>query len=172
MPTKLKVSQIPPLPPNKTAVDVYGDFMAYLMKCADTYIKDTHPQILDNWPTLRAKIEFIIAHPNGWEGSQQTRLRRAAVLASLIPDTPEGRSRISFISEGEASLHFCIGEGFVVDVRLFSFIVVFLVTNKALNTGPEEFPGCRPRWWYPGFQRIQTDIKQTIARNGIMCFKM
>ena len=117
MPTKLKSSQLPPLPPRKTAVEVYGDYMGYLMKCAETFIKDTHPQIQSSWAALRAKAEFVIAHPNGWEGIQQSRLRRAAVLAKLIPDTNEGRSRIAFVSEGEASLHFCIGEGFVTDVR-------------------------------------------------------
>jgi hypothetical protein len=95
------------------------------MKCAESFIKDTHPQVLSSWAALRARAEFIIAHPNGWEGVQQTKLRRAAVQANLIPDTAEGRSRIGFVSEGEASLHFCIGEGFVSDVRFLPRSCVF-----------------------------------------------
>lgn len=35
------------------------------------------------------------------------------MLAGLIPGTPESRSRVSFVTEGEASLHFAINNGLV-----------------------------------------------------------
>jgi hypothetical protein len=38
-------------------------------------------------------------------------MRKAATKTGLIPDTPEGHSRLFFVSEGEASLHFCIQKG-------------------------------------------------------------
>ena len=38
-------------------------------------------------------------------------MRQAALKAGLISDTPEGHGRISFVTEGEASLHFAIENG-------------------------------------------------------------
>ena len=38
-------------------------------------------------------------------------MRQAAVEAGLVPDTPAGRDRVSFVTEGEASLHFAVENG-------------------------------------------------------------
>lgn len=38
-------------------------------------------------------------------------MRKAAVKAGLVPDTQVGNARISFVTEGEASLHFAIENG-------------------------------------------------------------
>ena len=38
-------------------------------------------------------------------------MRKAAVMAGLIPDTEDGHSQLSFVTEGEASLHCCIQSG-------------------------------------------------------------
>ena len=38
-------------------------------------------------------------------------MRKAAVLAQLIPNTAHGYSRISFVTEGEAYLQFAIEHG-------------------------------------------------------------
>ena len=38
-------------------------------------------------------------------------MRLAAVLAGLVPDTASGHSRLSFVTEGEASLHFSVHNG-------------------------------------------------------------
>ena len=54
---------------------------------------------------------FVLSHPNGWEGLQQSKMRQAAVTAGLVPDTRDGHSRIRFVTEGEASLNFCINNG-------------------------------------------------------------
>jgi hypothetical protein len=54
------------------------------------------------------KVEYILSHPNAWEGTQQALLREAAVQAALIKNTGSDRDRISFIAEGEASLNFCL----------------------------------------------------------------
>ncbi len=69
MPTKLRTSTLPPLPPGKNLLQVFGDYMSYLMKCTSSFIRDTHPNLSDQtFEQLRSKAEFIIAHPNGWEG--------------------------------------------------------------------------------------------------------
>jgi len=100
-----------PLPPNKTAVNVFADFLSYLLECASSYIQETHPSGVDLWKAHRDEIHFVLSHPNGWEGKEQSQMRQAAVEAGLIPDTPGGHERVSFVTEGEASLHFAVENG-------------------------------------------------------------
>ena len=58
--------------------------------------------------SIENSLEFIFSHPNGWEGLQQQKYRKAIEGAGLIPRTPEGQSRVHMITEGEASLHYCV----------------------------------------------------------------
>ncbi|KAF9234834.1 hypothetical protein BU15DRAFT_78667 [Melanogaster broomeanus] len=106
---------IPPLPPRVTAMQVLSDFMTYLFQCTQTFIKETHANGPDMWRSFENNIDFVLSHPNGWEGPQQSQIRRAAVLAGLVPDSPEGQARIQLVTEGEASLHFCLGSGNTAD---------------------------------------------------------
>ena len=92
-------------------VEVFADFLRYLLECASSYIKDTHANGPDLWNSVKSHIDFVLSHPNGWEGTQQSEMRRAAVLAELIPDNANGHSRLSFVTEGEASLHFSVRNG-------------------------------------------------------------
>ncbi|KIJ67005.1 hypothetical protein HYDPIDRAFT_85209 [Hydnomerulius pinastri MD-312] len=104
------------LPRNKTPVDVFGDFLHYLFRCTRSFIIDTHANGKALWQAVEHTIEFVLSHPNGWEGAQQTKMRRAAVYGGMIPDTDEGRARIRFVTEGEASLHACVQSGLAADV--------------------------------------------------------
>jgi hypothetical protein len=99
-------SDIPQLPQNRSAVEVLGDFLKYLYECARSYIQDTHGK--DLWKSIENHIQFVLTHPNGWEGAQQSQIRRAAVLAGLIHDDQDGQSHLQFVTEGEASLHYCL----------------------------------------------------------------
>ena len=92
-------------------VEVFADFLRYLLECASSHIRDTHANGLDLWNSVKSHIDFVLSHPNGWEGTQQSEMRRAAILAELIPDNASGHSRLSFVTEGEASLHFSIQNG-------------------------------------------------------------
>ena len=92
-------------------VEVFADFLSYLFECASSYIQDTHANGPVLWNSVKANIDFVLSHPNGWEGTQQTEMRRAAVLAGLVPDNASGHSRLSFVTEGEASLHFSVQNG-------------------------------------------------------------
>ncbi|KAG6901746.1 hypothetical protein C0995_008311 [Termitomyces sp. Mi166 len=107
--------KITPLPKNKTVLDVFSDFLGYLYKCAQSYIQETHANGVHLWTSFKDHIEFILTHPNGWEGAQQSQLRKAAIRAGLIPDTPKGRTRVHFVTEGEASLHFCVQSGLTIE---------------------------------------------------------
>ncbi|KAG6918266.1 hypothetical protein DXG01_015640 [Tephrocybe rancida] len=106
---------LPPLPKNKTVLDVFSDFLGYLHKCARNYIEETHANGSRLWSSFEQHIEFVLTHPNGWEGAQQAQMRRAAVRAGLVPNTNEGRSRIHFVTEGEASLHACVQSGLTTE---------------------------------------------------------
>ena len=100
--------KLPPLPPKMHAVDILADFLRYMYACARTYIEESHANGTDLWTSVEGEIQFILTHPNGWEGFQQAQIREACIKADLIPDTTAGRSRIAFVTEGEASLHFAI----------------------------------------------------------------
>ncbi|KAF9068301.1 hypothetical protein BDP27DRAFT_1448499 [Rhodocollybia butyracea] len=96
---------IPSFPPNKTVVEVLADFMAFLVSCARDFITESYPQVGGGmWQDYQ--LEYVISHPNGWDGAEQHTLRQAALRASLISDV--NSDRVSFITEGEASLHFCL----------------------------------------------------------------
>ncbi|KAG1830170.1 hypothetical protein EV424DRAFT_1581208 [Suillus variegatus] len=100
----IREGDIEPLPQGKSAVEVLADFMRYLFQCARTYIQESH---LDLWGSIKNSIEFVFTHPNGWEGQQQQQIRRAVELAGLI-SSKEEQSHVHLLTEGEASLHFCV----------------------------------------------------------------
>jgi hypothetical protein len=113
-------AEIPSLPSNKDVVTIFSDFLRYLYQCAHDYIIETHANGPALWNALESKIHFILSHPNGWEGPQQSQMRRAAIMAGLIPDTVDGRTRVEFVTEGEASLHYCISSDLASDVAKVS----------------------------------------------------
>ncbi|KIY51050.1 hypothetical protein FISHEDRAFT_37884 [Fistulina hepatica ATCC 64428] len=113
---KMNGMRLGALPRGKTAVEVFGDFLKYLFHCTRTFIIDTHANGSQLWSGVESNIQFVLSHPNGWEGAQQTKMRRAAVYGRLIPDTNEGKARIYFVTEGEASLHACVLNGLATDV--------------------------------------------------------
>ncbi|KAI0313394.1 hypothetical protein OF83DRAFT_1175707 [Amylostereum chailletii] len=96
----------PTLPPSKTIVDVYADFYPFLLQCASTHIRMTHVDGDRLWESIQDDVAFVLSHPRGWGAEQHKVMRRAAVRGRLVPDTPEGRARITFVAEGEASLHY------------------------------------------------------------------
>lgn len=110
-----KKTDIPPLPLGKTIIDVFSNFLQYLYQCAKQYIVETHANGESLWHSLGDRIEIVLSHPNGWEGLQQSRMRVAAIYAGLVPDTPAGHSRVHFVTEGEASLYYCVQNGLVSD---------------------------------------------------------
>ncbi|OJA12689.1 hypothetical protein AZE42_10332 [Rhizopogon vesiculosus] len=69
-----------------------------------TYIQESH---LNLWGSAKNSIEFVLTHPNGWEGPQQQQIRQAMRLADLIP-FKGGDFHVHLLTEGEASLHFCV----------------------------------------------------------------
>ena len=108
---------LPPLPAGKTIVRVFADFLVYLFACARKYIKESAMNGEAVWKRVQNEIEFVLAHPNGWEGPQQGKMREAAILAKLVPNDDAGRARVHFVTEGEASIHYCILNGLINDLE-------------------------------------------------------
>lgn len=111
MKLKMNGMRLPSLPKGKSAVEVFGDYLGYLFRCTKSFIIDTHAGGSALWRAVEEDLQFVLSHPNGWEGAQQTKMRRAAVHGGLIPDTDAGKARIRFVTEGEASLHACVLNG-------------------------------------------------------------
>jgi hypothetical protein len=95
------------LPKGKTIVDVFADFMGYLFDSTKALFKASEANGELRWKSVSNSVELVLTHPNGWGGPQQTKLRTAAIKAGIVPDTPSGRSRVHFVTEGEASFNFC-----------------------------------------------------------------
>lgn len=101
---------LPPINVNRSTVEILADYLRYVFRCATTFISETNPmgrQILQSGVPL----DFVLSHPNGWSGFQQSIMRRAAISAQLVSDDDDGISRLQFVTEGEASLQFCIATG-------------------------------------------------------------
>ncbi|KAJ8094284.1 hypothetical protein PM082_006824 [Marasmius tenuissimus] len=109
----VQISDLPPLPPNKKPVDIFADFLGYLHKWTINFIKENRGE--EFFSLVEHHIEYVLSHPNGWEGAQQAQMRQAAVSAGLV-SADEADSRLQFVTEGEASLHYCINKGVMRDV--------------------------------------------------------
>lgn len=112
---------LPRLPPGKNVIDVFSDFLKYMYTCARKYIQESHASGTNLWESVQSRIDFVLSHPNGWEGAQQSQMRIAAIRANLIPSSNAGSERIHFVTEGEASLHFCLDSGLADEVQEVSF---------------------------------------------------
>ncbi|KAK0471595.1 hypothetical protein IW261DRAFT_1511460 [Armillaria novae-zelandiae] len=115
---------VPPLPPGKDIVSVFSDFFRYLFDCGKKFILESHQTGTTFWESIEDQIEFVLSHPNGWEGEQQQKMREAAVEAGLIPDDDKGHGRVHFVTEGEASLHFCIHHGLSSHIHTDEAVVI------------------------------------------------
>ncbi|KAK0212127.1 hypothetical protein DFS33DRAFT_1389182 [Desarmillaria ectypa] len=102
------VQQLSPL---KEIVTLFADFYAYLYACTKSFVQETHHISSSEWSSMESSIHFVLAHPNGWEGEHQNKMRDAMIIAGLISNGEQDHSRMSFVTEGEASLHFCLSKG-------------------------------------------------------------
>ncbi|TFK64303.1 hypothetical protein BDN72DRAFT_846729 [Pluteus cervinus] len=140
------IQSIPPLPACKTIVEVLADYLRFLFQSAKAYIEKSRPNKEVWWNSVKSRIEFVLTHPNGWEGKQQSQMREAAVIAELVPDEQAGEERIHFVTEGEAGLHYCIGEDLLTEaVKGGDGIMVVDAGGGTIDvscykaTGPESF---------------------------------
>ncbi|KAF8606720.1 hypothetical protein BDV93DRAFT_542387 [Ceratobasidium sp. AG-I] len=95
------------LPPGISLQQVYSDFLRYLLQQTKLFFEGCIPDGKKVWKAYAPTMEIIIAHPNGWGIREQTFLRAVAVRAGLS-DAQTAHARVRFVTEAEASVHFCI----------------------------------------------------------------
>ena len=111
------------LPPGKSTRDLFVDYIRYLFDSAKAFIQESEPMGEKIWESLEHNIDLVLAHPNGWEGREQQFLRESVVQASIFTEE-EALSRVSFVSEGEATFNFCVTStksGELLEVKVFPF---------------------------------------------------
>ena len=89
-------------------VDLLGEFMRCLFDFSRTHIRGSQPDGAKVWEAIKHKIEFVLTCPDHWTSNQKPQLLEAVILAKLVPDTVEGRSRIHLVTENDARLAFCL----------------------------------------------------------------
>jgi len=107
LPATAKKHMTADLPRDKTLQDVFADFIRYLFDSAKAFIQEHEPMGKELWESLESNIDLILSHPNGWEGREQAFLRKSVVRAGVFAEE-EARSHVSFVTEGEATLGFCV----------------------------------------------------------------
>ncbi|KAL0948382.1 hypothetical protein HGRIS_010964 [Hohenbuehelia grisea] len=110
---KIDDLQLPPLPPNVTLDKVYTDFLRFVNEQVQSAIEKKYGVGVQLWQTLASSAHYIFATPNGWEGSQQSFMRQAAVGAGLI--SPEAGRQVQFVTEAEASIMYAAQTGVAGD---------------------------------------------------------
>ena len=130
-PQALKDQMSKELPKGKTVIDLFSDFMSYLFDSTKSLFISSNEIGELQWNSVSRNIELVLTHPNGWGGPQQSNLRAAAVQAGIVPDTAQGRARVHFVTEGEASFNFCVthtlaGENLKVWISWRDLLSLFL----------------------------------------------
>ena len=119
----------------KSLQDVFADIIRYLFDSSRAFIKESEPVGDQLWETVQSNIDLVLSHPNGWEGREQEFLRNSVVKASVFTEE-EALSRVSFVSEGEATFNFCVtntksGES----LKVLSLQLREYVLNSRLQAG-------------------------------------
>lgn len=99
--------EIPPLPPSLAVHQLYTDFMKYLMENTQAAFEKSIPNGAAIWRRLRDTMVLILTTPNGWDFTQQSLLRKAAVAAGIVSEE-RAYDLLEFVTEGEASVHYVL----------------------------------------------------------------
>jgi hypothetical protein len=159
----LNVNDIPALPPNKTVIDIFSYILRYLYGSTKQYIRGRQGD--DMWESFGTNIDFVLGHPNGWEARQQSLMRRAAIAAGLVANTAEGSERISFVTEGEASLHYCLNN--IPDaLRKYVSQPYYSIRLDENLSGPRWYTNCGLWRRNRGHQHICSVFRGHFQRDG------
>ncbi|CAE6514471.1 unnamed protein product [Rhizoctonia solani] len=99
--------ELDPLPAEIPLTQIYSDFMGYLLKHTKAFVEKRIPLGKQIWEKYKHTMEVVIAHPNGWDTPEQDFLRKAAVHSGFV-DPDKAVRQVQFVTEAEASVHFCI----------------------------------------------------------------
>ncbi|KAL8292583.1 hypothetical protein RQP46_001195 [Phenoliferia psychrophenolica] len=101
---------LPSLPAGLDIIAVYTDFLYYLYNNTQQWYEENIPNGRGVWNKLAPQAAIVFATPDGWTDQQQGAIRTAFRQAGILsPNDPEGsNSRLQFIHESEASVHWCL----------------------------------------------------------------
>ncbi|PVF93793.1 hypothetical protein CPB86DRAFT_789737 [Serendipita vermifera] len=99
--------EIPPLPAGISLQKAYSDFIKYLYGHTRNFFVDSTPNGHNIWTRLQSSMIIVFCHPNGWDISQQAFLSQATINAGVM-SLEDARTRIEFVTEGEASVHYAV----------------------------------------------------------------
>ena len=168
LPAAMKAQMSTQLPQGKTIVDVFADFMRYLFDSTGALFKSSEPNGGLKWDSVSNNIELVLSHPNGWGGIQQTQLRTAAVKAGIVPNTPAGRSRVHFVTEGEASFCFCATETQAgKNLKVCRLIFIHSQLVDTLVAGRTSFDH-RCGWWDHRYQYLYSSQQSTATGRRVV----
>ncbi|PVF93789.1 hypothetical protein CPB86DRAFT_818523 [Serendipita vermifera] len=102
--------EVPPLPVGVSLQKVYSDFIKYLYEHTREFFMESTPNGDNIWARLESKLIIIFCHPNGWDISQQVFLTRSVAEAGIMT-SEHSETRVEFVTEGEASVHFAVAQG-------------------------------------------------------------
>lgn len=88
---------------------VYADLLGYVISHTREFFMARTSNGRTIWNDLINSSSIILTHPNAWGLKEQIVLRRAAMRADLVLNCDS--DRIEFVSEGEASVHYCLHYG-------------------------------------------------------------
>ncbi|KIM23490.1 hypothetical protein M408DRAFT_332321 [Serendipita vermifera MAFF 305830] len=100
-------SELPPFPAGVTIEQVYADMMRYLMDNTQKSFEKSSPKGGDIWARVRDTIVIVLVTPNTWDIREQSRLRLAAIRASLVTEENAGHL-LQFVAESEASVLYAL----------------------------------------------------------------
>jgi len=123
LPKIAKKRMTPALPKGKSLQDIFADFIRYLFDSTKAFIQECEIMGKELWESLRSNIDLVLSHPVGWEDREQEFLRKSVVRASVFTEE-EALSRVSFVTEGEATFNFCVTNtksGELLEVFSFPF---------------------------------------------------
>ncbi|CAE6491524.1 unnamed protein product [Rhizoctonia solani] len=95
------------LPSGLALSQIYTDYMTYLLDHTKAFFCDHILNGSQVWEAYHHDMTVVLAHPNGWGVREQGFLRRAAVNAGFVTSA-KAHSNVQFVSEAEASVHFCM----------------------------------------------------------------
>jgi len=126
LPATAKKHMTAELPKGNSLQDIFADFIRYLFDSAKGFIQECEPMGNVLWESLEHNIDLVLSHPNEWGGREQEFLRRSVVRASVFTEQ-EALSRVSFVTEGEATFNFCVTN--TISGELLE-VVFFLLNSK------------------------------------------
>ena len=89
------------------------------------------------WKAHFPSADVVIAHPNGWGLREQEFMRKAAVAAGIVLQS-EASSRIFFVTEGEASVHYCMFHANLAPQFRVRGLLPLLIMTMLTDTSPHD----------------------------------